>query len=205
MSHAATPSPRRKSTDAYHHGDLREALLAAARDALQTTPPEEITLKALAMRLGVSQPAPYRHFASREALLQEVTAEGFRRFTLALREAERKAAPGTGMERSFQAYVRFGLENRGVYRLMFASQIRRGCAPDHALAEAAAGAFDVLLESVGAHAPPERTRAVAVWIWSTLHGVVMLESEGLLAGPTEGGLSTDEVLAELAEAVRRRL
>ena len=199
---AATP---RKKADAYHHGDLREALLAAAREALESASPEAVTLKALAVRLGVSQPAPYRHFASREALLQAVTADGFLRFTQALEAAEAEGAPEQKMERTFAAYVRFGQANRGVYRLMFASNVMHTAEPGGALGEAAHAAFGFLLRSVGATAPAGRARAVAVWIWSTLHGIVMLDSEGLLAGPPEEPLTVGQVVAELAEAVRARL
>ncbi|MBV9511686.1 MAG: helix-turn-helix transcriptional regulator, partial [Caulobacteraceae bacterium] len=73
-------APSVKAVDAYHHGDLRSALIAAAREALETAAPETVSLKALAARLGVSQPAPYRHFESREALLAAVAADGFERF-----------------------------------------------------------------------------------------------------------------------------
>jgi hypothetical protein len=64
-----TPMPPRlvrKAPDTYHHGDLREALVQAALQDAEQGGPEAISLKALAKKLGVSQPAPYRHFADRE-------------------------------------------------------------------------------------------------------------------------------------------
>src|ERR1043165_9429175 len=82
----------RKPQNTYHHGDLRGALIKAAlRDAEQGGP-EAISIKALAKELGVSQPAPYRHFADRDALLTAVTAEAFREFSAMLREAMAKAS-----------------------------------------------------------------------------------------------------------------
>src|SRR5258708_39893810 len=80
----------RKSLHAYHHGDLRDALVQAALREAEQGGPEAISIKALAKRLGVSQPAPYRHFADREALLAAVTGEGFRQFSATLRRAGRK-------------------------------------------------------------------------------------------------------------------
>ena len=77
----------RKPLNTYHHGDLRDALVQAALREAEQSGPESISLKALAKGLGVSQPAPYRHFADREALLAAVTAEAFRQFSAMLREA----------------------------------------------------------------------------------------------------------------------
>jgi AcrR family transcriptional regulator len=60
------PQPlARKPLNAYHHGDLREALIRAALQDAEQGGPEAISIKALAKKLGVSQPAPYRHFADR--------------------------------------------------------------------------------------------------------------------------------------------
>ena len=85
------PRSARKPLNAYHHGDLRDALVQAALAEAEHGGPEAISLKALAKKLGVSQPAPYQHFADREALLEAVTAEAFRQFNAMLREVDRKA------------------------------------------------------------------------------------------------------------------
>lgn len=199
------PTARRKAADAYHHGDLREGLLMAAREALETTAPEEITLKALALRLGVSQPAPYRHFASREALLQAVAADGFRRFRDAMAAADAQATGEDSLTAASLAYVRFGQQNRGVYRLMFASRLMHAADPESPLAQASAASFHYLLDGVSPHAPPGRARAIAVWIWSTLHGIVMLDAEGLLSGPPSDPLTVEDVVRELGDAIRARL
>lgn len=196
--------PQAKSADAYHHGDLRDALIAVAREALETQAPEAVTLKALATRLGVSQPAPYRHFANREALLQAVAADGFRRFAQALQSPGLETPRQDGLEASMLAYVRFGQTNPGVYRLMFASPALTTAEADSSLAQASSAAFDLLLKSVGSNVPPARARATAVWIWATLHGIVMLDAQGLVAGPPDAPLGVEQVVHELAEAVRSR-
>lgn len=187
-----------KPSDSYHHGDLRAALIAAAREALETTPPEQLSLKALATRLGVSQPAPYRHFANRDALLAAVAADGFERFGDALRAAEQEGPPEQAFERSCLAYLRFGRENMGVYRLMFASQLPRATG-DQRLAVAGLAAFDLLLRSVQRHVAATDAEAIAIWIWSTLHGLVMLEAEGGPLGPRGGATATD-VVRQMARA-----
>ena len=70
----------------------------------------------------MSQPAPYRHFADREALLQAVTAEAFRQFNAILREAIDKPSKRSKLSRFAQAALEFGLRRNGIYRLMFASR-----------------------------------------------------------------------------------
>ena len=79
------PRPARKALNAYHHGDLRDALVQAALHEVELGGPEAISISALAKILGVSQPAPYKHFADRETLLTAVTAEAFRQFSAMMR------------------------------------------------------------------------------------------------------------------------
>src|SRR5215468_8751049 len=98
-------SPRlaRKPHNTYHHGDLREALVQAALREAEQGGPEAISIKALAKELGVSQPAPYRHFADREALLAAVTAEAFRQFTATMRAAMAEPSKHSKLSRLAQA------------------------------------------------------------------------------------------------------
>ena len=167
-----------KDPDVYHHGNLRLALIAAARGALDTVAPESISLKALATQLGVSQPAPYRHFSSREALLAAVATDGFEQFTAALAEAAGKGLASERFERACVAYLRFASRYPGLYRLMFASHLLK-TATDPSLERAYRTAFDQLLHLLEQLIAPELINATAIWVWSTLHGLVMLEAEGL--------------------------
>ena len=97
------PRLARKPVNTYHHGDLRDALVQAALAEAELGGPESISLKALAKQLGVSQPAPYRHFADREALLEAVTAEAFRQFNAVLRESVSKPSKHSRLSRIARA------------------------------------------------------------------------------------------------------
>ncbi len=196
----AAPAVRQGS--AYHHGDLRAALMAAARDALGSTAPEAISLKSLAAGLGVSQPAPYRHFSSREALLEAVATEGFEQFRTALAVAD-AASERERLELSSLAYLSFGRINFGLYRLMFASRLLH-TTRDEALRRASADAFDDLLRRISGLVAPSEVRATAIWVWSTLHGLVMLEAERLGSGPLGEPVSAAQVVHRMAEALTRR-
>lgn len=79
---------------AYHHGDLRAALLAAARELLAEQGIAQFSVSALAKRAGVSSAAPYRHFADRQALLLAVAADTADRLREAIEAAVAQAGPG---------------------------------------------------------------------------------------------------------------
>jgi len=175
----------RKPDNTYHHGDLRDALIKAALREAEQGGAEAISIKALAKQLGVSQPAPYRHFADREALLTAATAEAFRQFTAMLREAmtkPSKQSKQSKLSRLAQATLDFGLRRNGVYRLMFASRTVSCAAKGSELHEATRETFALVIEALEAPAVGYLRERQALKIWAALHGVVMLAAQGLLTG-----------------------
>jgi AcrR family transcriptional regulator len=72
-----TPASRRA---AYHHGNLRETLIAATLCLIEESGPERVTVREVAKRAGVSSGAPFRHFPNRTALMTAVAEEAMRRF-----------------------------------------------------------------------------------------------------------------------------
>src|SRR3984893_1463665 len=147
-------SPRlaRKPLNTYHHGDLRDALVQAALHEVELGGPEAVNISALAKKLGVSQPAPYRHFADREALLEAVTAEAIRQFSAILRESIAKTSKRSKLARFAEATLAFGLRRNGIYRLMFASRTM-ACSPKGGeLHNAAMETFALLMEALEAPA-----------------------------------------------------
>jgi AcrR family transcriptional regulator len=172
----------RKPQNTYHHGDLRDALVQAALREAEQGGPEAISLKALAKELGVSQPAPYRHFADRDALLQAVTAEAFRQFNAILREAIDKLSTRSKLSRFAQTALEFGLRRNGMYRLMFASRTMACAEKDSELHVAAYEALALLIESLEAPAVGLLRERHALQVWAALHGVISLAEQGLLTG-----------------------
>jgi AcrR family transcriptional regulator len=179
--------PAAKPAAAYHHGDLRRALLEAAAARLDQEGADQISLAAIARTLGVSQAAPYRHFPDRDALLAATAAEGFRLFGAALRDA---AAQGTGRRatllRMCRAYVAFGAARPGLYRLMFDSSLLARANLSDELKTAAQASFALLVDALPATGTPLARTLRARRIWVALHGTVMLDSRGLLDGDPEG-------------------
>jgi len=198
------PQPARKPLNTYHHGDLRDALVQAALWEAERGGPEAISIKALAKKLGVSQPAPYRHFADRGALLEAVATEAFRQFNAVLREAVGQPSPQSKLSRLAQAALAFGLRRNGIYRLMFASRTM-ACSPkDSELHRAAHETFGLLLDALEAPAVGLLRERQALKIWAALHGVVMLAEQGLLTGEV-GHISREELVEEIVEQSRMAL
>src|ERR1700748_3467134 len=119
-----TALPEGRQPRAYHHGDLRNGLLEAARSILEEESLAALTLRAVARKAGVSHAAPYRHFPNHEALLVELSIEGFEE----LREAIAEAAKAQGNESDRianigAAYMRFVAQRPALARLMFGGQL----------------------------------------------------------------------------------
>jgi AcrR family transcriptional regulator len=177
----------------YHHGNLREALLAAAERSLGQG---ELSLRELAREVGVSHAAPRRHFPDKQALLDALAEDGFERLGRELDEAM-SAAGGSLREQlgAFAlAYVRFATEHSALLDLMFAGKHR-----DETLRAAANRAFAAPL-TLFAEAQasgeivagdPERVGIVAL---ATLQGLASLANNGML-----GETDLDEVVEEAVE------
>lgn len=72
----------------YHHGDLKNALLASARRMLERDGPSEVSFRGISRAVGVSQAAPYNHFRDKEDLLAALATVGF----IELKELFRRVA-----------------------------------------------------------------------------------------------------------------
>jgi AcrR family transcriptional regulator len=185
----------------YHHGDLAISLREAARAILEEEGLGALSLRSVARRAGVSHAAPYRHYASREALLADIAVEGLGSLRAELAQAA--AAPGDRSERIVRiggAYLRFASRHEGLLRLMFGSQLpNRGDYPG--LAEATA----LIGEDIGAALGDA---AAGLAVWAAVHGLAMLILENVIdLGQKEAGLAVapsraEIILRSLVEAVR---
>ena len=111
---------------AYHHGNLREALLERAAEVITEHGVEAVSLRGLARDLGVSHAAPGRHFADRQALLAELAKEGFRRSVQAMNAgAEAAGADPVARYRALgRSYVRFAREQPSYFRALNHPEVR---------------------------------------------------------------------------------
>ena len=172
-----TVSTSPQPTRAYHHGDLRTALVEAGLVALETTQIGDLSLRQLARDVGVSATAVYRHFPDKKALLAAMANAGIELLGRFQKDAAAAARGSTGaFAATGRAYVRFALAHPALFRLIFThidplgetvfgQSLAARMLQDHAAA---------------ATADPAEARRLVVQAWAVVHGLAMLMLDGQL-------------------------
>lgn len=156
----------------YHHGNLRESLLAAALDILATQGLEELSLRKLARVTGVTQAAPYTYFDSKDDLLAAVAESGFQKLALQMAE-DATGAPNARarIERLITSYIRFSQENRPLFQIMFGRELA-DLKKFPTLAMTAGKSYALFSAALAKQEGDVRFLTVA--IWSLCHGLTTL-------------------------------
>src|SRR5690349_16153559 len=114
-----TTSRRRLATMAYHHGNLRRALIDAALQLFAQRGAFDFTVRELARQAGVTHNAPYRHFAGKTELIAAIAEEGFAMLAEAGQQALETASDPRARVRALgDAYVRFAIDHPHQFRVM---------------------------------------------------------------------------------------
>ncbi|MEH6570557.1 MAG: TetR/AcrR family transcriptional regulator [Halioglobus sp.] len=105
----------------YHHGNLRAELLDTALQQLHKVGVDALSLRALARNVGVSQTAPYRHFADKNELLAALATRGYKDLLQALRAAGDATGdcPRERLIAFAHAYVDYAANHPDLFKLMF--------------------------------------------------------------------------------------
>ncbi|HET9423724.1 MAG TPA: TetR/AcrR family transcriptional regulator [Gemmatimonadaceae bacterium] len=179
------PRPAKRPSS-YHHGDLKAALVEHAVAILRAEGPAALTLRGVARAAGVSEAAPYRHFADRRELVAAVAEDGFRKLQEAMFARVGQASGREGLKGFALGYVDFALANAAQYRVMFGPEVAR---TDDlpALRETSRGVLGFVAEGIqrlqaGGLVGPGDPWSMAVAIWGMLHGIVMLTLDGVSEG-----------------------
>jgi AcrR family transcriptional regulator len=185
----------------YHHGDLRLALVDAAARLAAEVGPSAVTLREVARRAGVSQAAPYHHFADKSALLAAVAEAGFRLFD-AHQAAALAGAPDDALERLAAlgvSYIRFALTETHYFHVMFRPPVFDGRRYPE-LDDVSKRSFERLVETTRAARAvfgieDEDPRAAAFVMWSLPHGLA-----GLFLDSAAGSGMTPPLMEVLVRA-----
>ncbi|MCJ2065538.1 TetR/AcrR family transcriptional regulator [Methylobacterium sp. J-088] len=179
------PNDRRN----YHHGNLKEALIEAARRFIAERGIGGFTLVDAARLVGVTPAALYRHFRGREALLEELAGRGFAE--LAARLARALTSRGTPLERFTrmgETYLAFAEEEPAYYAAIFETRglptVEQDGGSGVGAPVARPSPFDLLVEALqatfadgfGGVAP----RFIALEVWALAHGLATLSAAGHL-------------------------
>jgi len=177
---------------AYHHGNLRSALIEASLRLIQEKGVRALTLREIGSMVGVSRMAAYRHFADKSDLLGAISEAGFAAFADALKLA-RDNAPNSfpaRLDAMALAYVRFAMEHQAYYEVMFSSPAEKKRLTREQCA-AAESSFRILEDTIRDGKARGEVRAgcstmLARAVWSLVHGISTLKLETDLS-ETGGG------------------
>jgi AcrR family transcriptional regulator len=155
-----------------------EIVDAASRMLARTGEVGELSLRAVAREVGVAATSIYLHFENLDELVLAVKLRYFDQFGAVL-DAAADAAGDQPIARASargHAYVRFGLENVGLYRALFMSEML----PPHLMPDAGfigAGVFEAARRDIADVVGPDvDAHLLAVHFWTALHGVVTLRT-----------------------------
>jgi AcrR family transcriptional regulator len=175
----------------YHHGALREALIAAGEAVLTERGVEGFSLRETARRAGVSAGAPAHHFGDTRGLLTAIAGLAFRDLTEALEVAAREPVQSDRVQKLANVYVQFALRQRARFDLMWRSTLL-----DHEnrdfreMRERAFHVFDRAVVGVDrvVEIPLDPVLAPSVALWSLAHGFARLAIDGAF-GQSEPAIS----------------
>jgi len=191
-------TPPRKG--AYHHGNLKNALIKAGVDLLAKEGVAGLSIRRVAQKAGVSRAAPYAHFADKQALIAAISTEGYSRLFDAMeRVADRhRDDPGAKLVDGAWAYLKFALDDPDHFKVTTSGAVERE--KDYpALVEMSENCFSLVLRIV------EECQAcgilregpadlVAVSVWSLMHGLISLVLENQIPHALRDRMSIRELL-----------
>lgn len=196
--------------DRYHHGNLRAALITAATQQLSEQGLEQLTLRKLADKIGVSRTSAYHHFANKNALVCAVAAEGFEQLSMMM-PAQKTANTeqcASELRRFVEDYIAFASAQPDLYELMFGRTIWRvGTATDElkTVAYACFASYNAwVLDSLLQHnASADKTQAlrIAQANWAAIHGLCRLSLDGVYMASSDLSGVVDEVVATIQQRV----
>lgn len=171
----------------YHHGNLKDELLNIAFEFIHKNGVENLTLKILAEETGTSRSAIYRHFSSKDELIETIIEKGFEEFDNAvspiLKDIEKPLADRFYL--SGKKYIEFAIENRNLYTLLFGKKyadIRERIVDIKDDDCSGFGTLKLAIEEgqKSGIVKNDDSYKQAIVIWSSLHGLASLIINGFM-------------------------
>ena len=173
------------TSNTYHHGNLKQALIAAGQEILSKQGVEGLSLRKVAKKVGVSHTAPYNHFSDKQALLAAISTAGHEQLYQALLDTFdnskhncRKIIPEIAW-----TYLQFALDDPGRFKLMFSGALEEES--DHPDYQQIALKNIMLLDEIisfcqgSGQLTQGQVQPAAIKLWSAVHGftILMLENQ----------------------------
>ncbi len=171
----------------YHHGNLKEEFLHIAFDFIAKEDVDKLTLKVLSDATGTSRSAIYKHFKSKDALVEKIIETGFGLFDAKiapiLNEKEKPL-----VDRFYQSgklYIEFAKQNPNLYRLLFGKKFAHIRDELMSIKDDNCSGFGALKLAIkegheSGILKKESSYQQAIVIWSALHGLSSLIIDGFM-------------------------
>lgn len=183
--------------------DVRRAVLDGALDIIATEGADVLSMREVARRAGVSHQAPYHYFGDRAGIFAAISEEGFTHFTTAFRQA--LETPGDVVTACLVAYVKFALEHKGHYRVMFRADVC-GIHTHESTRTAADEAFLALLDLADAVQPnrnPADAMVLPISLWAHAHGLATLLIDSPLPDKLPPNTNITDLITQVGQIVSR--
>lgn len=186
----------------YHHGNLRQALVAAAVQILESEGLKSLSLRRIAREVGVSQAAPYGHFKDKAELLLAVCTLGYERFSARMQEEAGDSTGPAYIAGLGRGYIYFALENPALFELMFSGNPRDN--PNMQMEDmdpVFSEGYNLLDEGLSRFPIPylqddSISRAIS---WGVVHGIASLLLSQRMSAERFGFSSLDEFIHHLMD------
>ncbi len=187
----------KNSASSYHHGDLQSCLITTATTMISEEGIEALSLRKLALRIGVSRTAAYHHFKDKNDLLSAIAAQGFCSWQKQVEQIFNNSEQND--KEKYQAfvhhYVHFATQNAAIYKLMFGSTLWK---KDNEKQNSSQNLIDVAYPSFqyqvkmtevwqqkGILPKSQNSLRLAQVTWATLHGIAQLVIDGIYADASQ--------------------
>ncbi|MFC4009026.1 TetR/AcrR family transcriptional regulator [Nonomuraea purpurea] len=184
--------------------DTRDQLVEMAARLLDEGGVEAVTLREVGRLVGVSHNAPYKHFASKEALLAAIAARELVRQRTALAQAIGRGRSAEAVLRmALRRYVAWAQDHPARFKLTFGTWSIDSEGLRLAAHEAQAMLVDIVAATQEAGAlPPGDPVRLASLLRALAHGAADLASAGHLASDGKGHASPDDLVDDLLHYLR---
>lgn len=171
----------------YHHGDLKNALIAAGVEILASEGLNGISLRNVAKKAGVSHSAPYAHFKDKQALIAAISTEGFKKLLAQLEMVVKqfRDQPNQLLPEACWVYYQFALQETDTFKVMFSGVLEKekDCTD---FVEVAQKTFQVVVEVVAicqaaGVLQTGESQLIAMTLWAQIHGMISLYLEGQIS------------------------
>ncbi len=168
-----------RAKKSFHHGDLREALIAATRELLIEHGPDGFTLADACRRAGVTTAAPYKHFRDKQEILEEIVTRAFDELAANNAKAVEESGRGTiaGITAMGISYLEFAVAQPAIFRLMF-GELKK-LRTDHTSGnQCLKNVIDEVAYYSRKHGHIADAEQLAIRLWTFVHGASSLQLDG---------------------------